>query len=319
MAICTLQNVFETARGHLHDTQVTGGETFQNSILQVQFNEPYRDMFRCLMGASKRVQRIVYVVLPANTTVLNPAAPPFLITDMAEPEMVEQRPATSAVAIASVDAGTPITVTTVAPHGFGGPGTIIAGQISGVSGTTAPWGNWFGTVTGASTFTLNGSMSDGTAGTGGSFYGASQQQFTEVLPIDLAQGGLDGTTSTCLDYYLWINEQMQFRGASGNVQLRITYYASGNPPTNSATNINIDDCLDFLATATAANAANSVGWWSMSDRLRERAYGDGGPQCTGGLLGKFLNIQVLALQRGPIRRQLPFRDKRSRFGNFPLG
>ena len=110
MAICTLQNVFDDVRGLLHDTQVSGGETFTNTMLQVQFNEPYRTMFGCLMGASKRVQRSSYVLLPSNTTILIPAT--VGINDFAEPEMIEERASTSATAISATSNTTPITVTT---------------------------------------------------------------------------------------------------------------------------------------------------------------------------------------------------------------
>jgi hypothetical protein len=272
-------------------------------------------MFGRLQGASKRVQRVVYVVLPETTSVLIPST--YGITDFSEPEMVEERPATDATAIATTSATTPIMVTTAAPHGLT-IGSVVQGTICNVVGTSAPWGMWFATVIGASTFTLNGSASDGTAGAGGAFYFASQQQFTEVAPIDLSAEGLDGPAQTVLGVYLWINEMMQFRGAGIPIQLRITYYASGSAPTNPNYTINIDNCRDFLAKATAANAAASRGWTDIADRLKKEAYGD---PATGevGLLETFMAIQVMSAQRGPQRRQLSFRDKRSKFGTYLLG
>ena len=319
MAICTPQNIFDDVRGYLNDTQVSVGEVFTNAMLQVHFNEPYRTMFGCLMGASKRVQRTAYVMLPANTTVLIPATAG--ITDFGEPEMIEERAATAAIAISTTSNSTPITVTTVSPHGFA-IGTQINGMITGVLGTTAPWGNWGATVTGTSTFTLNGSMTDGAAGgTQGNFYAASTVQWNEVLPGDLANV-LDGQQQQYLTNYVWMNEQLMFRGAVQNEMLRITYYASGNPPTNPSTNINIDNCRDLLAFATAANAAQAVGWNSQSDRFSLKAYNrTAGPQGAedGGLLGVFRNIQVMAMQRGPNRRHEPFRDHRTRFGNYVTG
>jgi hypothetical protein len=319
MATCTLGDVFGDARGYLHDTQVAGGESFTNAMLQVHFNEPYRTLFNNLMGVSKRVQRIAYVVLPAYTTILIPQN--FGITDLAEPELVEERPATAAIAISATANSSPISVVTAAPHGLGPTNAIIAGQVSGVAGTTAPWGNWFVTITGANTFTLNGSRSDGGLGTGGNFYAASAQQFVTVMPQDLAPA-MDGQPQQYLGTYEWINEQLQFRGSTQNQQLRLTYWASGDPPTNANTNINIDNCRDFLAVATAANAANSVGWYQMSDRLNVKAYNrSAGPQGDndGGLLAKFIGIQVMTMQRGPQRRQLPFRARRDKFGNFLIG
>jgi len=314
VATCTLQNVFDDARGLLHDTAVAGGEVWTNTALQVHFNEPYRTLFGRLMGASKDVQRVVYITVPANQSILIPSVAG--IVDMNAPEMVEERPAPTSIEITSTDTGTPITATTTAPHGLSG---ITQGSISGVVGTAAPWGVWFVTPTGLSTFTLNGSASDGIAGTGGAFYNTSLEQFSEVLPVDLSVAGLDGPPQDRLGYYLWLNNQFQFRGATQAIQLRITYYASGTPPQTSGYTINIDNARDFLAYATASNAAKANGWDSMAANLYKRAYTDPADPTTPGLLDVFFIGQVLGAQRGPARRQLPFRDKRYRFGTYVMG
>lgn len=315
MANPTLQDVFDAARGYLHDTQVNGGEVFTNTALQQSFNQPYREMFSRLMGVSKRVQRITYVNLPPLTTILIPSA--YAINDFDEPEVIEERPAQNAIAIATTSNATPIVVATVSPHGLGSSGTQVEGTISGVSGTSGPLGLWFATIIDATSFSLNGSVTDGTAGTGGSFVPQSQQQYVEVLPIDLAEEGIDGLPGQYLGVYLWNSERLQFRGATGTQQLRITYWASGSPPTNANTVINIDNCIDFLACATAGNAARGVGWYQLADQLKEQAYGspDAG-QAAGGLLGQFVAIQVSTMQRGPQRRRAPFRPKRSRYGSY---
>jgi len=313
--ICTSQNVFDASRGFLNDTAVTGGEIFTNTALQPYFAETYRKMFNCLMGSSKRVQRVVYLNFPALTTVLNPAT--YNIPDMAEPEMVEERPAQASIAITSTSITTPIVVT--APgHGLI-IGSTVGGQISGVAGTTAPWGQWFFDVIDANTFSLNGSMTDGVAGMGGIATIQSSVGWNEVFPIDLSAQGLDGLPSSYLEVYLWLNEQFRFRGCTNIQQLRITYWASGTPPTNTSLNINIDNCIDFLSVATAAGGAYSRGWSPRGDELYARAYGAGGEQCTGGLLGDFIRIQVASMQRGPQRRRLPFRPRRTRSGDAILG
>lgn len=316
MATCTLQNVFDAARGYLRDTQVSGGETWTNTNLQVHFAEAYRRLFNALSGVSKRVQHIAYVTLPANTTVLIPAA--YGITDFAEPEVIEERAAPTAITLTSCNTATPIVMVATA-HGLGTAGQMVEGTVAGVSGTAAPLGRWFATIIDANDFSLNGSVGD-VAGTGGTFTPWSQLPFTEVQPIDLAEQGLDGVPQQALGVYLWANEQLQFRGASQPAQLRMTYWASGSPPSNSATIINIDNSIDFLAGATAANAARASQWFALADQLKFTAFGasqeaDG----LGGLLGDFIRIQVLTMQRGPQRRQLPFREKRERFGSFILG
>lgn len=315
MPTCTLENVFSDVRGILSDTQISTGEIFTDTYLPPHFAEPYRSMFARLLGSSKRIQRVIGVVLPINQTVLIPST--YNITDLSEPELVEERPAPSAIAVTSTDTSTPINVTTATPHGFT-VGSVVEGFLSGVSGTSAPWGNWFVTSTGASTFSLNGSASDGNAGTGGNFYVENNLAWSEVSPTDFAMS-LDGQPQSTLGVYLWINEMFQFRGAAQATQLRITYYASGAPPTNVNTVIGVDNARDFLAYATAANAARSKGWITQFEVLRDKAYGDPMHPEELSLLDLFWMGQVLASQRGPARRQAPFRDKRSKFGTYLLG
>lgn len=320
MGLVSVQSIFDGVRSNLSDTQVVGGEVFTNAYLLGPsnngglFGEPYRSMYGRLMGASKRAQRTIWVVLPANTSVLIPST--YSITDFAEPEMLEERPAASKIAIASTSTTTPIEVTTVAPHGLS---SNAEGTISGVASTFAPWGNWFITKTGANTFTLNGSGSDGVAGTDGFFYPENQLPYAEVFPADLYAAGLDGGPNQVLGVYLYEDGHLKFRGASIDVELRITYYLSGTPPSNPNYIIPIDNCQDFLTCATTANAARSKGWTTMYESFRNQAYGDPTHPDEPSLLDLFFNIQVLASQRGPQRRQLPFRDKRSRYGTYVLG
>src|SRR5580704_2152717 len=256
MALCTVSQIFDDVRMLFHDTQVAGGEVFTNGYLigttgtsGNMLGEPYRTMYSKITGASKRVQPNVRVVLPVNTTVLIPET--YNIVDFSEPELIEERVAGTQIAIASTDTSTPINVTTVAPHGLGPNGTMVEGAVSGVAGTSAPWGNWFVTVTGPTTFSLNGSASDGIAGTGGALFAASTASFTEVFTTDFA-GGLDGQPQSCLGNYLWSNNRLQFRGATSATELRITYYASGTVPANVNYQIAVDNCRDFLAYGVAS-------------------------------------------------------------------
>lgn len=319
MATASLQNVYDQARGYLNDARlVSTGEVWPNANLQVHFNEAYRRMWNCLMGVSKRVQRIVYINLPANNNVLIPAN--YNITDFGEPEIVEERPANALITIQSTTSAAGTITVNANGHGLGATGAVVEVIVSQVAGTFAPWGQWFATVVDANNLTLNGSNGDGTAGTGGFLTTSSLQRFVPVASQDLAVSCLDGTPSQFLGCYLWINSMFQFRGAIQTQQLRITYWASGNPPTLPATNINIDNCVDVLACITAANAASANGWAEKAEELKIKAYGasqqaDG----TGGLLAEFINIQVKSLQRGPQRRKRPFRDKLSRFGNYVWG
>lgn len=316
MATCSLADIYGDVRGILSDTQISGGELFTNSYFANNpnaFGEPYRSMYSKMAGGSKRVQRVVYLVLPANYNVIIPST--YGIVDFSEPEMIEERPATNSIVVTGTSTSTPI-IATAPGHGLTG---VAQGAIGGVLGTSAPWGNWFVTVIDANTFSLNGSASDGTAGTGGFFYPQTSQNFAEVFPLDLSAAGLDGQTSSVLGVYLWINEMLQFRGATSAVELRITYYASGTAPTNPNTIIGVDNARDFLATATASNCARAKQWFTMSETLRNKAYGDPSHPEEQSLLDLFYAAQVMADQRGPGRRQQPFRAKRGRYGAWILG
>lgn len=318
MAVCSLGEIYDDVRGILSDNvNVPTGELFTNAYFTSNknaFGEPYRSMFSKITGGSKRVQRVVYVVLPANFNVLIPST--YGIVDFSEPEMIEERPATNSIPITATSTSTPIIVT--APgHNLGPTGSIANGAVSGVLGTSAPWGNWFVTVVDANTVSLNGSASDGIAGTGGFFYPASSQIFSAVSPVDLSAEGLDGQIGQNLGVYLWINEMLQFRGATSAVELRITYYASGTAPTNPNYIVGIDNCRDFLVTATAANCARAVQWFTMAETLRNKAYGDPSHPGETSLLDLFYAAQVLASQRpSEGRRQQPFRERRQRYATL---
>lgn len=319
MPTVTFGQIQQEVRGILNDTQVTGGEVFTAQYFVNNpnaFGKPYRSMWSRMIGGSKKVQKVAYVVLPGQTTLLVPDT--FGIEDFNEPEMIEERPAVTPISITSTDTSTPI-IAFSPSHGLGPPGNIAPGQISNVFNTMAPWGNWFIRVIDNDHFSLNGSQSDGIAGTGGSFYSQSSQPFSTVYPIDLTFEGLDGQPSQVLGNYLWIDNALQFRGASSPIQLRLTYYSSGQPPTNPNAVIAVDDCVDFLAVATAAECANSQNWTSKYELLRNQAYGDPSHPEEPSLLDLFYSKQVLALQRGPQRRQLAFREKRSRWGTYLLG
>lgn len=318
MALTTVQNILDDVRSNLNDNLlVPTGELFPNSVLLPLFGEPYRSMFARLMGPSKQVQKDIYLILPIETSVLIPST--MGVTDFNAPVMIEERPPADSIAITSTDTSTPINVTTTNPHNLGPNGTIAQGAIGGVLNTFAPWGNWFVTVTGTSTFSLNGSGSDGIAGSGGSFYPENQQTWTEVYPLDLPAAGLDGQPGQVLGNYIWQNSQLLFRGATTPIQLRITYRASGAPPTNPNYTIPIDNCRDFLAAATTANAARSKSWFTQYEVWRNQAYGDPTHPDEPSLLDLFFAGQVLSAQNGPPRRQMPFRDKRFRYGSYMLG
>ena len=301
MASPTLQQVYDAARGWLSDNiVVAGGETYLNAVLQAHYQTAYRELWDSMgITSQNRVRRHWYTNLAAYVSELHPVA--LGLTDLAEPETLEERGSVTAIAIATTSTASPIEVTTSAPHGLGNNTEVI---VSGVSGTPSPLGRWFITVTGLSAFTLNGSVSDGTGGTGGSAtFGGDD--FTEVHAVDDLDE--DRNVGERLGEYTWEEGLIRFRGASTARQLRLTYIASGNPPTNTSLNLGIDNCLNFLGCRTAGLASQARGWYQMADRLNRLALGTAmDPYDPGGLLRQFIHIQVLEMQRTQRRRQ-PFR------------
>lgn len=312
----SLEDVFQATRSKLNDNQVSGGENATDAVLQLYFNEPYRRVFGALPGQSQRIQRSVYVNLPALTGVLIPSL--YGITDMFEPTLVEERQATASIAISTSSDASPIIVTFTGPHGLGSTGSTVEGVISGVASTLAPWGRWFGTILSPTTISLNGSKTDGSAGTGGNFTPWSQLPFVPVYSADLPNQGLDGVPQLYLGTCIWSDQRLSFRGSSGARQLRITYWASGNPPTNPNTIIALDGAIDILANGTAANYAESRAFWALSERLNAKTWGPAQEALgNSGLLGEWVRTQVMMMQRRQ-RRSRPFRPRKTKFGNYPL-
>ena len=122
----------------------------------------------------------------------------------------------------------------------------------------------------------------------------------------------DRDISDSLCDYVWEENVFKFRGSSQTVQLRVTYIASGNAPTVTSQVIGLDNCLNFLGAYTAAMAAASKGWTTISERLERLALGSGEKVGSGGYLRDFMNIQVKKMQRTQ-RRRRPFRKKRTQF------
>lgn len=307
MATETVQNILDAARSWLSDNGVVAaGEIFTNSVLLPHYSTAYRKMYNAMANlGSARIRREFYHLLPAYTTILQPST--IGVTDMAEPEFLDERINVTQVAISATGTSSPIQVTTSAPHNYASNSSDVI--VTEVGSTQAPWGRWFVTVVDSLNFTLNGSTTDGVAGSGG-FASTSNDKF---VPMDALDSLTDRDISDRLRDYVWEENVFKFRGSTQAVQLRVTYIASGAPPQNPNTTIGIDDALNFLGCYTAAVAAAAKTWYTISDRLGRIALGttperDG----SGGFLRDFCNIQVKKMQRTQ-RRRRPFRKKRSQF------
>lgn len=274
-----------------------GGDTsssigFSNTVMTQYFKVAYPELWQIMAQVqTPRVRREFYHYLPAFTTYFDPQA--IGVTDFAEPELIEERGSVTLVGVSTTSTATPIRVTTSVPHGLTTDSFPV--QVAGVSGSTAPWGYWYFTVTGITAGFLNGSSSDGNAGTGGNMMWSSEP----FRPMGWTRDPLlNAQISNYLGTCQWQDNALKFIGATQPIQIHVTYWASGNPPTNVNTEIGIDDCMAFLSTRVASLAARSRGWYQMASELKRDALGPSGmADGSGGLLRTWLNLQVQNIQR----------------------
>jgi hypothetical protein len=304
----SLQNVFDAARSAIGADATGGSAVFSNTILQPHFAKAYRCLFRAMQNLGDPVvEREVYFVLPANTSYLAPST--MGVTDFGEPRFIQERGDLTQKAITGAAGTTTVTITS-AGHGLATGDLVTCNGIVGLTGTEGVM--WGITVSNANAFVLNGCIGSGTYSVGGTAV-KSGDKFRDVVKSEQ----LDSIALNDRVYlYTWENEALLLTPATTARQLRVGYLASGDPPTNTATVIGIDDSIDFLSTYTAALAARSRGM-GRAESLIEEALGPGRQEdASGGLLGSFLTTAVKQYQRIPAeqRRRLPFRSRRPRTG-----
>lgn len=307
MAKHTLSQVYDAARAKLGDDSVAGGQVFTNTVLAPHFAQAYRALYRT-MGTlgNPYVEQDVYFVLPANTSYLAPATAG--VTDFGEPRFVEERGGLTQKTITNAVAGSGFVTITAASHGFSTGDLITCNGIVGLDGTEGVL--WAITVVDANSFKLNGCVGTGTYSTGGTAV-KSAEKFVPVTFTDRMES--IGGTSDRLRVYVWEGDAFHFNPTTEARQLRISYTASGNAPTNTSTVIGIDDAIDFLAVYSAGLAGRARGH-ARGDVLIAEALGPTMQEdASGGMLRSFLLSAVRTLQRIPPenRRRMPFRDPRS--------
>ncbi len=296
----TTSSIFTAAQSLVGDA--SGQVATTAALLPLWNTVVYPEMFQAIARMQvPNIEREFYYTVPAFQTYLDPVA--IGITDMGNngPILMEERaPGALLPAIATTSDTTPITVTFVSAAPLSNNAEI---EVNGVSGTNGPLGRWFVTRGADSTqWVLNGSVTDGSAGTGGTAYISSGQGFSEVCkqtvwtPNNFQMGSFLGV-------YFWQGGVIKFVGASSARQIHVTYWASGTAPSNLATPL-LDDCQTYASTRLAGVFAGGKGWYSMSDKYEMSALGrnrtaDG----RDGLLRGFVLTAIRSLQRGSIQRQ----------------
>lgn len=126
------------------------------------------------------VTTLVSSATPASTTLGQPVTP-----------------GCAQLGITGATNATPIQLSTITPHGL-----ITGNQIvsAGILGNTAANGGWTITVTGASTFTLDGSAGNGAYTGGGSLEGGDLGQIDNLIQNNVVPDGITAITQSALAF-----------------------------------------------------------------------------------------------------------------------
>ncbi len=308
MAKPTVQNVLDTARSYLGDDAIPGGEWAQDSVLLPFFGLAYRELFRAMQQTQNPfIRQDSYYVLPANTSVLDPAVAG--ITDLADLEFVEERSAGTIHAITGATAGAQYMTLTVPNHGYGTGNEVVVYNLQGFSPFNSPNNLWTINVVDVNTFQLLGCTATGTWINGTGSVAQSPEEFITMDPYDRIEK-IPFAPGPTLNAYAWEGDVLRFIPSSSARQLRIVYTLSGSVPSTSAI-IGVDDSLDFLAVRTAGLAAGSRGATERAMELNSMAIGpDLVADGNGGMLRELLIADIRAMQRLQYRRP-PFRRRRN--------
>lgn len=271
------------------------------------FGTAYSDLISMLLKiAAPEIVREVYYTLPANTNVLFPSQ--LGVSDFSEPQQLYERGNVSSTAISSVDDGTPISITVA---GLPQPtnGRVELNNIPNVP----PWLNrdWFITITGANTFTLNGSVATGVGGqlaTTGSVMWSPEtfesMGIVDITPPNIAPG------SQVLGSWRWVEGTIYFPNVSNEPrQLWIEYLADTTPPVSGTIGLLNGRELKFLSHATAAHFAPKR-QLPMGPQLAAWAYGPSGEADGSGGFLRQLIVPVLKQKNQLPRRSGLFRLRR---------
>lgn len=301
MAKSTVTQVYELARSLLSDDRIAGGHVYTNAKLQAHYANAYERMARAMATVSNPFSVAWgHYNLPANTGVLDPATAG--LSSFGEPIELWERAPGDSVAISGIalDGNGLATVTTGSAHGWSTGYTIIQFGVLGIPGANEEWTI---TVTGASTYELNGSRLTGSYTSGGTAAHSSEDFVEMAGPVRVQQTSRTTPSGPPLREWDWRGDVLRFAPINEARQLRIVHSVSGSAPTDEDATIQVDDARSFLAHATAG-AASRFRNPTMSQELLAVAYGVDAfrEERIGGLLYGLLNQAVLTQQTYPQKR-----------------
>lgn len=336
--IPTASQVFASARGHLGDTAVPGGQIFKDNFLIDQGHWPLAYDSLCSWldrNGNKALRKMRFFNLPANISSIS--ATGMGITDMGKPQDVWDRQisatltATSVVINAASAGVAPSVDLTIASHGLAAGAQVVAFGFGMDTATVTDSvnGMWTIAVPNSNTVRLLGCETEdlGSAATATGVVSTGAQAFnTDPIPrrYELDSAPLT-TQASQLTAWTFENGAFKFYPSSSARQIKIAYMISGNTLVGSAS-VGIDGSLAALSLFTAASAAASKGFAGKARSLFMRAIGNTDGDTTNVRGGAFYELAQIGLQvlTGDRIRQPRYRVKRnvgpySISGSYGLG
>lgn len=141
----------------------------------------------------------------------------------------------------------------------------------------------------------------------------SSEVYTDVNPVDYLPQ-IQPSTKLCV--YQWRADQMFFVGATQSIQLRIWFYGSGSAATSGS--VDVDGCLQYIATRMASLAAYPAGNVQMAEHYDKIARGPD-KDFGGGLIHSLLQPMVLTTNKIRLQSALYTAQYWAPYGALMLG
>lgn len=274
----TVQQVCDRARWHLGDTQVSGGETYTNTLLLPWLQEAYEDLQRSIRKlASIRARREGFLLIPANSSQIEPTIqlPDFMSVVNLDDRLLDDNHLITALTIDSPIDGY-VTVTTSTSHGRQVGDQV---EITGISGCRG----------------INTSMTINAVPSATQFqaqcYAAGTPAFSAVWsmmlfgtqsywPIiqygQILNQSTTGLVSRVMNVAL-LDRTIRYNPTQSAREWRLLYEFQDPIPSATSDTMGLEDSLGFMSTWTAYKAARSKGALQpMAEELKEQALGPGG-------------------------------------------
>lgn len=297
----TVQQVCDRTRWHLGDTQVSGGETYTNTLLLPWLQEAHEDLQRALRNLQVvRARREGYLLIPAQTSQIDPRIqlPDYMGLLALDDRALGDNHLISAVTIDSPLTGW-ITVTTATSHGRAVGDQIEITGISGVRGINTSM--TINGVPAANQFTAQ-CYAAGTPSLSAAW--SMMMYGTETWwPIIDYETILNQQTSGLVDrvsVYAQIDKTIRYNPVQSAREWRVRYEFQDSVPSANSDTMGLEDSLGFMSTWTAYKAARAKGALSpMAQELKDQALGPEGTvdNATGGLLRAIILSMVRTSQR----------------------